>query len=54
MVPIIFDLSFLRFPKMFDKKDLYKFLSGGKPEQGTITNVMAWFALEEVNRMFED
>ncbi len=24
MIPIIFDLSFLRFPKMFEKKDLYK------------------------------
>ena len=24
MVPIIFDLSFLRFPQMFEKKDLYK------------------------------
>lgn len=37
-----------------DKRDLYKLLSGGKPEQGTITNVMAWFAAEEICRMFED
>jgi hypothetical protein len=37
-----------------DRKDLYKYIGGGKPEQGTITNVMAWFALEEVCRMFED
>ncbi len=37
-----------------DKKDLYKYLGGGKPEQGTITNVMAWFAAEEVCRMFEN
>lgn len=37
-----------------DKTDLYKYLGGGKPEQGTITNVMAWFAAEEVCRMFED
>lgn len=37
-----------------DKKDLYKYLSGGKPEQGTITNVMAWFAAEEVCRMFDN
>lgn len=36
-----------------DKKDLYKFLSGGKPEQGAITNVLAWFCVEEVCRMFE-
>lgn len=37
-----------------DKKDLYLFLGGGKPERGTITNVMAWFAAEEVCRMFEN
>ena len=36
-----------------DRRDLYKLLGGGKPSQGTITNVMAWFALEEVCRMFE-
>jgi hypothetical protein len=29
-------------------------MGGGKVEQGTLTNVMAWFALEEVCRMFED
>jgi len=37
-----------------DKRDLYKYLSGGKPEQGAITNVMAWFAAEEVCRMFDN
>jgi hypothetical protein len=37
-----------------DLRDLYKYLGGGKPEQGTITNVMAWYAAEEVCRMFED
>ena len=37
-----------------DKKDLYKYLGGGRPEQGAITNVMAWFALEEVCRWFEE
>lgn len=37
-----------------DRKDLYKYLGGGKPEQGTITNLMAWYAAEEVCRMFED
>lgn len=36
-----------------DCKDLYKYLGGGKVEQGTITNVMAWFAAEEVCRMFD-
>lgn len=37
-----------------DRKDLYKFLGGGRPTQGTITNVMAWFAAEEVCRAFSD
>ena len=37
-----------------DKKDLYKYLGGGRPAQGTITNVMAWFAAEEVCRMFDN
>lgn len=36
-----------------DKKDLYKYLGGGRPTQGAITNVMAWFAAEEVCRMFD-
>ena len=31
-----------------DKKDLYKLLGGGKPEQGSITNILAWYALETV------
>lgn len=35
-----------------DKKDLYKFLGGGKCEQGTISNVMSWFAGEEVCRSY--
>jgi len=37
-----------------DRKDLYLYLGGGRPEQGAITNVMAWFAAEEVCRMFEE
>ena len=37
-----------------DKKDLYQYLGSGKCEQGTITNLMAWYAAETVCRMFED
>ena len=37
-----------------DRKELYKYLGGGRNEQSAITNVMAWFAAEEVCRMFED
>ena len=37
-----------------DRKDLYKYLGGGKCEQSTITNLMAWFAAEEVCRMFDN
>lgn len=37
-----------------EKKDLYRYLGGAKVEQGAITNIMAWFAAEEVARMFCD
>lgn len=37
-----------------DKKELYKYLGGGRNQQSTITNLMAWFAAEEVCRMFEN
>ena len=37
-----------------DRKELYRYLSGAKCEQSTITNLMAWYALEEVCRLFED
>ena len=36
-----------------DRKELYKYLGGGRCEQSTITNLMAWFAAEEVCRMFD-
>lgn len=37
-----------------DRRELYRYLSGAKCEQSTITNLMAWYALEEVCRMFEE
>lgn len=37
-----------------EKRDLFRYLGGGKPEGRTITNLMAWFAAEEVCRMFEE
>jgi hypothetical protein len=36
-----------------DRKELYRYLGGAKCEQSTITNLMAWFAAEEVCRMFD-
>ena len=36
-----------------DRKELYRFLGGCPCEQSAITNVMAWFAAEEVCRMFD-
>lgn len=36
-----------------DRKELYKYLGGGRCQQSTITNLMAWFAAEEVCRMFD-
>lgn len=35
-----------------DKINFYTYIGGGRPGQCTITNLMAWFALEEVCRMF--
>jgi len=37
-----------------EKKDLYRFLGGGEVEQGAVTNVMAWFALEELANAVEN
>lgn len=37
-----------------DRMELYKYIGGGRCKQSTITNVMAWFAAEEVCRMFEN
>ena len=37
-----------------DRKNLYRYLGGGKCDQSSITNVMAWFAAEEVCRMFDE
>jgi hypothetical protein len=37
-----------------DRRDLYRYLGGGRCEQSTITNLMAWFAAEEVCRMFDE
>jgi hypothetical protein len=56
VVSMVANFGVFRTSKMDneDKKDLYKLLGGGMPEQGTITNLMAWFAAEEVARMFEN
>lgn len=37
-----------------DRRDLYKYLGGDKPDQGTITNIMAWFAAEEAARFIDN
>jgi hypothetical protein len=37
-----------------ERKDLYRFLGGGKCKDVIIPNLMAWFAAEEVARMFEN
>jgi hypothetical protein len=37
-----------------DRKELYKYLGDGRCKQSTVTNVMAWFALEEVARYVVD
>ena len=37
-----------------ERKDLYKYLGGGKPDRGFLTNVMAWYAAETVCGWFEE
>lgn len=37
-----------------DRRELYKYIGGGSPEQSTIINLMAWYAAETVCRWFED
>ena len=37
-----------------DRKELYKYIDGGRCEQSNITNLMAWFAAEEVCHWFDN
>jgi len=37
-----------------DRKELYRYLGEAKCERGQITNVMAWFCLEEICRFFDN
>ena len=37
-----------------DMKDIYRYLGGGRCEQSRVTNVLAWFTLEEVCRWFDE
>ena len=37
-----------------DRRDLYLYLGYGRPKDVHLTNLMAWFAAEEVCRMFEN
>lgn len=56
VVEMVSHFGVFRYSKMDedDKMGLYKYIGGGKCEQGTITNLMAWFAAEEVCRMFDE
>ena len=37
-----------------EESDLFAYLGNGMPSQGRVTNVMAWFAAEEVCRWFDE
>jgi len=37
-----------------EEGDLFSYLGNGRPEPGRITNIMAWFAAEEVCRWFDE
>lgn len=56
VVEMVSNFGYFRNNKMDadDRKDLYRFLGGGKCKETTIPNLMAWFAAEEVARMFEN
>ena len=56
VVTMVFNFGVFRRNGMDDTdlKDLYLYLDGGKPKQGQLTNLMAWFSAAEVCRMFED
>lgn len=58
VVSMVSNFGVFRNPSMDneDRTNLYQYIGGGRVVAGacTVTNVMAWFALEEVCRMFED
>ena len=56
VISMVASFGVFRHSKMDDEDmhDLYKYIGGGKPAQGTITNVMAWFAAEEASRYCVD
>ena len=56
VVAMVSNFGIFRNSPMDDvgRKELYRYLSGARCQQSNITNVMAWYALEEVCRWFED
>lgn len=56
IISMVANFGYFRRNKMDNENrmDLYKYIGGGRCEQGTITNLMAWFAAEEVCRMFDE
>lgn len=56
VVEMVANFGYFRTNKMDneDRKQLYRYLGGGKPEQCTITNLMCWYAVEEVCRWFDE
>lgn len=56
VISMVSDLHFFSNHKMDneDRKELYRYLGGAKCESSTITNIMAWYAAEEVANMFNN
>lgn len=56
VVTMVSNFGIFRNSKMDneDRQELYNYLGNGKCEQSQITNVMAWFAAEEVCRLFDN
>ena len=56
VLTLVKDFVVFRNDKLDRKEevDLFAYLSNGRPEQGRVTNIMAWFAAEEVCRWFDE
>ena len=56
VLTLVKHLGVFRNDKMDRKEegDLFSYLGNGRTEQGRVTNIMAWFAAEEVCRWFDE
>ena len=53
-VELVVSFDSMKIMDSDDYKDLYRYLGGGRLEQCSVTNALAWYAAETVCRWFED